>query len=65
MGKRWAILNEIDMNEVTSKLSAIQRLILLYATLTALVVIFLGGVAGYIITRTIVRPIPGNQSFFA
>ncbi|WP_432453988.1 MULTISPECIES: methyl-accepting chemotaxis protein [unclassified Agarivorans] len=57
MGKRWAILNEIDMNEVTSKLSEIQRLILLYASLTALLVIVLGGVAGYIITRTIVRPI--------
>ncbi|MCE0495609.1 methyl-accepting chemotaxis protein [Vibrio salinus] len=57
MGEKWALLNEIEMVEVTSKLSAIQKFILAYAGLTAVVVIVLGGIAGLIITRTIVRPI--------
>jgi methyl-accepting chemotaxis protein len=57
MGQKWVLLNEIEMAEVTSKLGAIQKFILVFAALTAFVVIILGGIAGAFITRTIVRPI--------
>ncbi|CAM3679484.1 Methyl-accepting chemotaxis protein PctB [Vibrio aerogenes CECT 7868] len=57
MGQKWVLLNEIEMAEVTSKLGAIQKSFLVYAAMTAIVVIILGGVAGAVITQTIVRPI--------
>lgn len=57
MGMKWALLNEIEMDEVVSKLSEIQKFILLFALVTAVVVIVLGGIAGLLITKTIVRPL--------
>ncbi|CAG9000279.1 MAG: hypothetical protein CENE_02273 [Candidatus Celerinatantimonas neptuna] len=57
MGHKWAILNEIHMNEVLSRITEIRSFILFMASATAIVIIALGAFAGFFITKSIVRPI--------
>ncbi|WP_020409480.1 methyl-accepting chemotaxis protein [Hahella ganghwensis] len=56
-GKRWSLLNEITMEETVAEITTLQKNTLLYSALTVVVVILIGGVVGYFLSRSIVRPI--------
>ncbi|OZG73556.1 hypothetical protein BTA51_11170 [Hahella sp. CCB-MM4] len=56
-GKRWLLLNEITMEETVAEITTLKQNILIYSVLTVAIVILIGCVVGYFLSRSIVRPI--------